>query len=577
MTRRPARLTADKIFDFPFFLTEEKLQGIMKIVNFIALTTAFLAFVFGPILYSLNGRLYILIPALTEGCLFLSVPILTYFGRWQSAIIVTFVTQVMATAYFGSLLGPVAQVQTLGIFLGGIALLMFSDIRMRAIALSTVLGLVIWLELNFRYGFIPPLDLTLTYQEFIRQCVLGTVLFLNSLMLYFYVRELRRSKQKVTEYTSQLEKARMAMSVYVRETSHEIRSPLNIVYGIVQTYLASLNRSEDKVSMEGHHLRALNVASHNVLEVINNVLEWSKVEAGKNDELHQEVIMLPHWLDELTALYRQLAEAREVQLTTVYVNMLPEKVRIDRSRLNSILSNLLSNAVKFTAAKSAVTLKASAEGNQLVFEVSDQGKGLSAEAQAHIFEPFVSTPNSFIKGTGLGLPIVREMVYNLGGTIIVDSRLGTGTTFTVKIPYQPADTANAAITVPATYEKFEGTSVMVVDDNAMNRMIAMMHLNRLGIRVLQAENAMQAASLAREAMPDIILLDLHMPEVDGRQLLHTLQQDPLVKGIRVIVTSGDVYKEVQDELLAAGASGFVSKPVIFEELYETLRKLVKGN
>jgi len=202
---------------------------------------------------------------------------------------------------------------------------------------------------------------------------------------------------------------------------------------------------------------------------------------------------------------------------------------------------------------------------------------LTTEEQVNIFKPFVSTKSEFLPGTGLGLPILHKNVTELKGKVNVESEKGKGTKFTVEIP---AEVASQLQAIEKIVENeiclFPNLQCLIVDDNQMNRLVAEMHLKRLGITTYHAGSGAEAIDIARKRLPDLILLDIYMPECTAFDVLKWLKTDTTLSQIPVIIVSGEKLKEVEDAVKEAGANGFVNSPMKFEHLYTELYRLVKS-
>jgi signal transduction histidine kinase/ActR/RegA family two-component response regulator len=556
--------------------SNEQRNKILGICNMLAVLTAALAFFFAPLLYNMSGQKLILYPGLAEGCLFLLVPVLSYFKKKDAAILLTFILQIASVTYFGILLGPVAPIWGMGLFLGGIALLIFEKDKIKILTIAFVAISITAIQLNNSYQFVTSIPLGKVYQGLLSSMVIFTVLLLNSVMLYFYNKQIKNDQKIKADYIHALEDAKASLRHYVREISHEISGPLNIISGIGQNYLRDKEEPRRNMLVDYEHLQAIHLAATSILELASNDLEWAKLEAGEVSQVALAPFDLNAWLDETNMLYRQLAKNRDIQLIMILTDVIPGYVISDKSKLTRILRNLLTNAIKFSSPKGTVTLTVSLVNNQLTLAVSDKGKGLTPEEQLNIFKPFVSSKTEFMNGTGLGLPILQKNVIELNGTVAVDSIKDKGSTFTVTIPVEVASQLQAIEKiVESDVCRFDNLQCLVVDDNEMNRIIADMHLKRLNITSFHATSGAAAIDIARQRLPDFILLDIYMPGCTAFDVLEWLKKDKTLSLIPVIVISGEKLKDTRDAVMKAGANGFVHSPVKFEHLYAALSKLVK--
>jgi signal transduction histidine kinase/DNA-binding response OmpR family regulator len=366
----------------------------------------------------------------------------------------------------------------------------------------------------------------------------------------------------------QLEVASRHKSAFLANMSHELRTPLNAIIG----YSEMLQEDAADMAADGlvPDLQKINGAGRHLLELINSILDLSKIEAGKMD-LHLEPIELSRMIDDVIALSGPLAERNANALTVSRTDDLGQ-MQGDLTKLRQVLFNLLSNACKFTE-KGKVHLdarrEASTEGDWIVFAVSDTGIGLTAEQLGRLFQEFsqadASTTRKF-GGTGLGLALSRRLARLMGGDIAVTSEPGHGSMFTVRLPVDPrqqppAEATNASAGVCGT--------VLVIDDEPVVRDLMQRFLTREGFRVLTAANGADGLRIAREQRPDAITLDVIMPGLDGWSVLSTLMSDEALADIPVIMLT---IIDDQHTGYALGAADYLTKPIDRTRLIATLAK-----
>jgi signal transduction histidine kinase/DNA-binding response OmpR family regulator len=373
-------------------------------------------------------------------------------------------------------------------------------------------------------------------------------------------------EEKVSQRTSELQAANKELarannlkSEFLANVSHELRTPLSAIIGFSQILLDGIDgpiNDEQKQDIE-----QVNKSGQSLLALINEILDLSKIEAGKM-ELSLERLELPTLVANLLEGISPLAEVKGLRIDTRFGPGLPA-VEADPERLKQILINLLSNAVKFTD-HGRVEVSAQPSGRMVQVAVRDTGIGISAEAQKVIFDEFVQGDGSSTRrhgGTGLGLSIVRKLVEMHGGAITVASQPGKGSTFTFTIP---AWTAKRATILPAERrlpgrpsQGLPGGAILVVDDDPGVRQLIARHLEQEGWKTVQASNAADALQLARESRPMLITLDIMMPDASGWWVLEKLKEDPLTAGIPVLVVT---IVEDQRLVFALGASDYLAKP-----------------
>ena len=396
--------------------------------------------------------------------------------------------------------------------------------------------------------------------------------------------ELRRHQHRLEELvenrTAELRRATLsaqaasrAKSEFLANMSHELRTPLNAILGYAQ-----LLRRDPAASAEQRERAAIvQQSGEHLLTVINDVLDVSKIEAGKLEISPAELRLLP-LLKGIADMVAPRARAKSVEFSFLPDPSLPDAVVADEKRLRQILLNLLGNAVKFTESGS-VRFSAARSSGILRFRVSDSGVGIAPEHLESIFEPFVQIPGKALnEGTGLGLAISRRIARKMGGDVSVQSVPGQGSVFTLEIPCAVSPALPSPESSPAPFpSRILGRClVLVADDRPENRSVLRAMLEPLGFDVAEAANGRIALDLARSLSPALVLMDLLMPELDGFQAARLLKADPALASIPVVAVSASVYDQTQAESLCAGCDGFLPKPVDFDSLLALLRSLLPG-
>jgi signal transduction histidine kinase/CheY-like chemotaxis protein len=373
-------------------------------------------------------------------------------------------------------------------------------------------------------------------------------------------------EEKVSQRTSELQAANQELaranklkSEFLANVSHELRTPLSAIIGFSQILLDGIDGPINEEQQQD--VSQVNKSGQSLLVLINQILDLSKIEAGKM-ELSLERVDLPTLITSVLDSISPLAQAKGLQITTRFAPGLPA-LEADAGRLKQIVINLLSNAVKFTE-RGHIEILAQPSGRMVRIAVKDTGIGISAESQKVIFEEFVQGDGSSTRrhgGTGLGLSIVRKLVEMHGGAITVLSEPGLGSTFTFTVP---AWASGQAALGPAQRRPLRrpnqglpGTAILVVDDDPSVRQLIARHLEQEGWTTVQASNAADALQLAREIRPMLITLDIMMPDASGWWVLEKLKEGPQTAGIPVLVVT---IVEDQRLVFALGASDYLGKP-----------------
>ncbi len=379
----------------------------------------------------------------------------------------------------------------------------------------------------------------------------------------------------------QLEQANEEKRSFLRTMSHEIRTPLNVLLGCAQV----LERTP--LATEQHEILSdISQSGQLLLNQINDVLDFSKIEAGQM-ELECRPFSLKQMLRGLESLMGNLARSKGLVLRMEGWQDLDRMLLGDSVRLSQVLMNLIGNAIKFTE-QGSVVVRVEVQNSQeqqkiLNFSVTDTGIGIEPEQQAHVFEAFKQSDSSINRrygGTGLGLSICKHMVKLMNGSIGLLSRPGHGSTFWFTIPYvfgeiEASELAAPSSEAPSSAQPLKNRHILVADDNEMNRLMLKRMLIQEGATVSLAENGLQAVQAVKEAPQvfDVVLMDVQMPVMDGLTAIEWIRKNLVPNTLPVLACSAGVHSQDYFNALAAGASGFVVKPIMRESLLEKLKSI----
>ncbi len=421
------------------------------------------------------------------------------------------------------------------------------------------------------FSVTPPLHRSLPALVTYALAAVGAVFGFVRWRLSRAVREQHRLEQLVAKRTEQLEAANNAKSVFLANMSHELRTPLNGVIGYAQV----LQKSPDIVARDRERLRIVQTSGEHLLRMINEVLDFSKIEAGKL-ELRPAPFHLPQLLRDIASALEPRAAQKNLSFTFNADPDLPTTLIGDAQKLRQVLDNLLSNAVKFTPAGQialhvtrgpALNSQSSTLNSRLHFSIHDTGVGISEKDQAALFQPFHQPVDGRPPepGTGLGLAIAKRLVELMGGTLEVESALGSGSTFSFSIPLEivPTDAppAESAPRTPIGY-RGERRRLLVVDDVPVNRSVLIELLAPLGFELREAASGAEALAVVPTFAPHLIFLDLRMPGMDGFELAAHLRALPTLSSHppKLIAMSASVLSFNRDKALEAGCDDFLPKP-----------------
>ncbi len=398
--------------------------------------------------------------------------------------------------------------------------------------------------------------------------------------------ELERQKV-LKEALDSAEEASRAKTIFLSNMSHDIRTPLNAIIGFNNLAKEHL----DDPSAARRYLDKVGVSSEHLLGLINDVLDMSHIESGLVG-LDEVSINLPALFEDLHTVIDGNAQNAGVELVFDVDGIGHPDVIGDEVKIKKVLVNILGNAVKFTPAGGKVWFTAeerslsTSEYAHFIFKVRDNGIGISKEFQSHVFEAFAREEQpvgTSIGGTGLGLSIVKNLVNIMDGTIHLESEKGKGTEFVVSLHLKLDDKKKAATPVAVDDQgklDVTGKSVLLVEDNELNREIAYEILNAAGFVVDTAydgEKAVEKVLGAPAGTYDIVLMDIQMPRMNGYEAARAIREleDPQKAGIPIIALTANAFSSDRDEALAAGMDGHISKPIDVDLLIDTMRSLLK--
>ncbi|MDE3154733.1 MAG: response regulator [Acidobacteriota bacterium] len=388
--------------------------------------------------------------------------------------------------------------------------------------------------------------------------------------------ELAAANRALRLAKEEAESANHAKSDFLSRMSHDLRTPLNAILGFAQ--LLELEQ-QDEASRD--HVAQILQAGRHLLGLINEVLDIARIEAGQLP-LSPEPVDVAEVAGHVLALIRPIADEQQVALVD-RVAADGTHVMADRQRLRQVLLNLLSNAVKYNRSGGTVTVSAerSAAGRVRLL-VADTGRGLPPEYAALLFRPFerLGAEQTDIEGTGLGLALSKGLTELMGGTIGATSTPGVGSTFWIELACVDAPAAgarDAAAVAPRPARATTSGTVLYIEDNSSNvRLFERIVRHRPAVQLLTAAQGARGLELAIGHQPDLIFLDLHLPDMNGEDVLHRLWAEDRTRRIPVIVLSADALPAQSRRLLAAGATGYLTKPFEIARVLELLDEVLSA-
>ena len=386
----------------------------------------------------------------------------------------------------------------------------------------------------------------------------------------------KRLEGDLREARQAAERSAASKATFLANMSHEIRTPMNGVLGYADLLADSALDPEQRERVE-----LIRDCGRSMMHLLNDILDLSKIEAGQMTVARQP-FDLAHLLNSSAKLVQPMASRKGLELAIDLAADLPGWINADRTRLRQILSNLLSNAVKFTA-EGSVCLGARREGDDLVVDVQDTGCGIAAERLDDVFQSFAQeselTHRQF-GGTGLGLAISRSLAQIMDGSLVVESRRNTGSTFTLRIPCQPAEAPETLQAKPGSSErplKFDG-KILVAEDHEVNRALISAMLEKIGVEFDVVANGQVALDAVREAIDrgqgyKLVLMDIEMPVCDGLECTARLREAGIgCDALPIIALTANVFREDVASYLEAGMQAHLAKPLRLDELVAQLRE-----
>ncbi len=401
----------------------------------------------------------------------------------------------------------------------------------------------------------------------------------------FLLREVNEQlEQRVQERTAELVQASRAKDEFLASMSHELRTPLNGIMGLSESLQEGTYGSLQPGQIEKLNLIAEN--GRHLLELINDILDLSKMEAGKLD-LRFAAIKVEAVCQAALRIIKQSADQKRLKISFTIASGI-DIMQVDARRVKQMIVNLLSNAVKFTPKDGDIGLEVSREGADVIrFTVWDTGIGIPAEKLQKLFVPFVQLDSSLSRqyaGTGLGLALVRNLAELHGGKVGVESQTGKGSRFYFTISNQAISaesidslTPSAPLMLMDTTDSKQGEKkcILLVEDNPANMLVTNDFLENHGYQVVTASNGFDAIETAQMHQPDLILMDIQMPGMNGFEAIKRLREKPQFDSVSIIALTALVMPGDRERCLEAGANEYLAKPVSLKELLHTVQSLLK--
>ncbi|MCP4344362.1 MAG: PAS domain S-box protein [Desulfobacterales bacterium] len=389
------------------------------------------------------------------------------------------------------------------------------------------------------------------------------------------ITELKKVESELIQARKAAEASSAAKSEFLTNMSHEIRTPLNSIVGFSQILLNKTKNIPLPKEFQ-NYLKNIQTSGQNLSELINNILDLSKIEAGKM-ELSVEPLNIRTLIQSIYHINKAQALQKGISFQYDIDSGLPDIISSDRTKLNQILMNLTGNAIKFTPSGKEIRIRATKDDNQILFKVIDQGIGIPRDRQENIFGLFEQVDSTITRkfgGTGLGLAITKKMVMLLNGEIWLRSAPGEGSVFFARIPLlippeQPIEQDEMHL---RDFCFLKDNRVLLVEDNPMNQDMVQALFHEMGLEIDLAGNGQEGIERALALKPDLVLMDMHMPGMDGITATMYIRSHPEGADIPIVALSADAFTEQQCIAKSAGVEEYLTKPLNFQKLYPVLAR-----
>ncbi|MDO9283396.1 MAG: PAS-domain containing protein [Aquabacterium sp.] len=396
------------------------------------------------------------------------------------------------------------------------------------------------------------------------------------------ISERKAAEQALRAARDEAQRASQAKSEFLSAMSHELRTPMNAILGFAQ--LLAADPSFPLPARQQGQVREILRAGAHLLELISDVLDLARVEAGKQPIVIESVAVAT-LMDDCLALMRPVAQERNIRLETAHATIpCTCCVAADRTRLKQVMLNLLSNAIKYNHDGGRVLLDCVDEHDAVCIRVSDTGPGLSPDQRERLFNAFdrLGAEGSAVEGAGIGLVLSKRMVELMHGHIGVDSAPGVGSTFSVRLPSAPAPALapehdrTAAMTLPGELSGHVTSTVLYIEDNPVNLLLmeAMLE-HEPGVRLITAQDPLLGITLARTERPQLILLDIQLPGIDGFEVLRRLRGADATRDVPVIAISANAMRSDIQQGMDAGFDDYLTKPLDLTRLRARVRRALQ--
>jgi signal transduction histidine kinase/CheY-like chemotaxis protein len=541
-------------------MTDEEAINRIILVNRISLGFAASLLTTGPIICGIFGwPRSMIIPLIIEFFINGSVIFLNYYEKHVAAGLTLYLLQCLSITYFGLLIGPGIQLEFTIFFMILINYLIFKEDIYRRFCLFAALAVLVILEASY---FIK--DKSSLPHVVVVTSVFGIILLVHK--PYVQSNDIRY----------ELKRANFFIKIFVAQLSHELRTSLDSMHHVTQILKKEVRKDERLQGIESLVDMAFS-ASTDACNTISNVLGLSEIEAGKLPPVVNEAFQMEPYFRKIVDMQELNAQEEYKQIRLV-INRMPAVVISDPVHIRHILTNLLSNAIKFAFKGTTIDVVVKKHSIQaFTLSVANIGPVIPPEKQACIFDLFVTSKTGHNRGTGLGLHIVKNKVAAMDGSVEVESNLGGYTVFSVTLPLVEGELKNVWNNEGSNKDSpnLANVHILVAEDRKIASRLLFRTLDEMGVgKVSMVYDGLELLQVLKKNsshdLPDMILLDCHMPNMAGEELVRKLKKSPELAHIPLIIMTADTVSDVADKMLAAGADVYLKKPLDHELLLRTV-------
>ncbi|PLY09745.1 MAG: hybrid sensor histidine kinase/response regulator [Arcobacter sp.] len=395
----------------------------------------------------------------------------------------------------------------------------------------------------------------------------------GSVVVFSDITKRKQHENELKKATLEAQKANRSKSMFLTNMSHELRTPLNAILG----FATLLKKSSTISDIEKENLKTIHRSGQHLLSIINEILEFAKIEAGKVIINHVDT-NLYNLFEDIESMFTARCTSRDLEFSLYIDDNVPKYIKCDEKRLRQILINILGNALKFTN-EGSIKVKVTFKDSKLYIEVIDTGIGMNKEAQEIVFKPFEQYDEikHKHKGTGLGLAITKELIEKMDGDITLKSKVGVGTKFlfwisVVELKDYEEVTSNRNKEIVCVKTDNKNLKILVADDTKANRDLLVQFLHSYKLNTFESCDGLEVMQEVKNYKFDLIFMDILMPNLDGIETIKRLKSNPSYKNIPIVAISANVFEDDKQKALDSGADFFLSKPFEEEDITQVLEK-----